>query len=166
MTRTALDVMKKFYSVKLSNKKITGGIKKTKWPARLQFISKNALIDCAHNPAGFNALAKELRIIKQKNKFKKIIFVVGILRDKNIKEMLRIISPLASFVIFTRPNSKRAAEPSYLFKTFKGIYKNKKIIKIKLIKKPKKALEHARKIMKRGDFIVITGSIYLAGEFV
>ena len=62
----AADIFRKIYSPETRLSQIKNGIKKARWAGRLQFISKNVLVDCAHNPAGFIALKKELVMIKNK----------------------------------------------------------------------------------------------------
>ena len=159
---TALKILKKYYPIKINQKQIIDGIKKTKWPGRLQFISKNTLVDVAHNPAGFEVLKKELLIIKTKKDIRNFIFVVGIQNNKDISAMLKIIIPIVSKIIFTKSRNEKAAKPSNLLNIFNRINKNKSI-KTKIIQNPKKALNYAKKIAGKNDLIVATGSIYMVG---
>jgi len=162
---TAIGILKKHREIKINKDQAISGIKKTQWPARLQFVSKNVLIDCAHNPAGFEALKNEATAIKNKNKIKGFIFVVGIQADKDVKAMLKKINPLISKIIFTKSKNEKAAEPKDLLVMFNEINKNKSI-KAKLINDPKKALNYAKKIAGRNDLVVVAGSIYMVGEIV
>ncbi|MBI1934855.1 bifunctional folylpolyglutamate synthase/dihydrofolate synthase [Candidatus Woesearchaeota archaeon] len=162
---TAIEILKNNYSVKINEKQIINGLRNTKWEGRLEFISKNVLVDCAHNPHGFQALKKELIAIKKKKNIKNFIFVMGFSNDKNISEMLKITNTLASKIIFTKSMNEKAAEPHQVLKIFNGINRNKKI-KTEIIKNPKKALDYARKIANKNDLVVVTGSIYLVGEMV
>ncbi len=162
---TAIKILKQYYPLKINELQIKNGIEKTKWPARLQFISRNVLVDCAHNADGFNILKKELIVIKKQKKIKNFIFVVGILKDKDVKAMLRTINPLISSIIFTKSKNEKSAEPKQLLKIFNKINKNKKI-NIKTINNPKKALNYAKKIAKKGDLVVVAGSIYMVGEII
>lgn len=162
---TTIDALKKHNIINMDDKKIKNGLKKTQWEGRLQFLSKNELIDCAHNPSGFEALKKELTLIKKQRKIKNFIFVVGVQRDKDIPTMLKTINPLISAVIFTQSKNEKASNPRQLLKIFNKINKNKKIIK-KNIENPKKALNYAKKIADKKDLVVVTGSIYLVGEVI
>ena len=162
---TTIGILKNFHKIKISRKQIICGIKKTKWKGRLEFLSKNVLIDCAHNPDGFKILMNELLIIKKDRKIKNFIFVLGMQNDKDIGEMLRIISPLASAVIFTKSESGKASKPEELARIFNRINKNKKIIK-KITINPKKALDCAKKISGKNDLVVVAGSIYMVGEVI
>ncbi len=162
---TTINTLKKFYSVKINKKQIINGLKKTQWPARLQFISKNILVDCAHNISGFKALKKELTIIKNKKKTKNLIFVVGVQSTKDVKSMLHIINPLISTIIFTKSKNEKASNPNYLLSIFKKI-KNNELTQAKIIKSPKKALNYAKKIAGKNDLSIATGSIYMVGEVI
>ena len=88
---TTMETLKKIYSIKINKNQIKNGLKKTKWIGRLQFISKNVLVDCAHNPSGFEVLRKELLIIKHQKNIKNFIFVVGMQKTKDIAKILKII---------------------------------------------------------------------------
>ena len=162
---TTIDTLKNFHPIKISQKQIKNGIKKTKWPARLQFISKNVLVDCAHNHSSFEVLRNELNVIKKQKNIKYFIFVVGIQNDKNIPMMLKTINHLISTIIFTKSKNEKASKPQYLLEIFNKINTNKEI-KTKIIQNSKKALSYAEKIAKKNDLIVVAGSIYLAGDII
>ncbi|MBI2654742.1 bifunctional folylpolyglutamate synthase/dihydrofolate synthase [Candidatus Woesearchaeota archaeon] len=164
---TTIDILKKFHSIKINKNQIINGLKKTKWKGRMEFISKNVLVDCAHNPAGFRILKKELLILKKQKNIEDFIFVVGIQDDKEIAAMLKIINPLVSTIIFTKSRHEKASEPEYLVKLFNKINKrtNKKIT-TKIINNPRKALKYAKKIANKKDLVVMAGSIYMVGEVI
>ena len=165
LAMATLDVLREFHHIKINTRQIVNGIEKTKWPGRLQFVGKNTLIDCAHNPHGFLALREELLLFKKKKKFKNFIFVLGLQKGKDIQEIFRIIKPLASKIIFTKSKHEKALNPKYLLNIFNSIYKDNPIKKIS-IKNPKKALEYARTISRKEDLVVACGSIYVVGEII
>lgn len=162
---TTIDVLKKFYPIKINQKQIISGIRKTQWKGRLEFIYKNVLIDASHNPDSFRVLKKELLIMKKERNIKDFIFVIGIQLNKEIKEMLKIISSLTSTIIFTKSSNPKAAEPQYLARIFSKINKNKKINR-KIIKNSRMALNYAKKISGKNDLVVVAGSIYMVGEVI
>ena len=180
---TTIDILKKYNLINIDNNQTIGSLKKTQWPARLQFISKNILVDCAHNPSGFEILKKELIIIKKQKNIKNFIFVVGIQQDKDIPMMLKTIKPLVSAIIFTNSRNEKAANPKKLLKIFNTLENQRfsvprnfkkispeinqnKSIKTRIIENPKKALNYAKKIADKKDLVVAAGSIYLVGELV
>ena len=54
---------------KISKKAVVNGLKSAKWSGRFDFISKNVIFDCAHNPAGARALAKDVSKLGKKTIF-------------------------------------------------------------------------------------------------
>ena len=180
---TTIDTLRKFYSlenqrfsghqkrkaffsaIKINKNQVKNGLEKTKWPARMQFISRNVLVDCAHNPDGFRTLNNELAIIKKQKNIENFIFVIGMQSDKNIQSMLKAINQFVSSIIFTKSNNPKAAEPGYLLNIFNKINKNQKINK-KIINNPKKALDYAKKFAGKNDLVIAAGSIYMAGEII
>jgi dihydrofolate synthase/folylpolyglutamate synthase len=96
-------------------KYIKDGIAAVKWPGRLEYIQEDPpiLIDAAHNPAAADALASAIKRTFFKT-YKKIIIVLGIMADKDIKGIMEPLLPLASEVICTAPSYSRAASPEHL----------------------------------------------------
>ena len=64
----------------------------------------------------------------------------------------------ARLLILTTPNSGRAVPPEELAQ-----YARKPCL---IVPDPQDALREARRLAKKGELIVITGSIYLVGEYV
>ena len=151
-----IDVLREVYNIRITNGVVRKALKKVKWPGRLEFIDKNVLVDCAHNPAGALALKKE--IIKIRKSYKKIILIIGILKDKDKKSIVKILTPLADKVIVVRPKSERAASPKELVRFIDVPYK--------IIYDVKKALSYAKTISTNKDLIIVTGSIYVVGEII
>jgi dihydrofolate synthase/folylpolyglutamate synthase len=161
----AVSILKKLNQIKINENKIKSGLKRTQWNGRMQFISKNVLVDCAHNPDGFEVLKKELEIIKNKKNIRKFVFIIGIQSDKDAPAMLKRINSLVSAIIFTKSKNKKAENPKQLLKIFNKINQNKPV-KTKIIQNPRSAMGYARKISDKNDLVVVAGSIYLAGEMI
>lgn len=139
---------------------IAEGLRNTVWHGRLEFISKNILVDVAHNPGGIEQLAHELRKIKEERRFEKIIVVIGILADKEWKLMLDQIVPIGNIFIATKPNSHRALEPTQIQRYLEKEY----ALVSDVIESVPAALERAKRIAQKEDLIVVTGSFYTVGE--
>jgi dihydrofolate synthase/folylpolyglutamate synthase len=139
----------------ITDDSITEGIEKTTNPGRMEIVGFEPiiLIDGAHNVAGIRSLKDTL---KEDFVYERLILVIGILSDKNIQEMLDIITPIADVIIATKSHNKRACEPSKL----------KKMISKEVIVKNKisDAIGYAKKVAKKQDLICITGSLFTAGE--
>lgn len=79
---------------------------KVEWPCRLEVISKNPplILDGAHNPEGILALENALESLFPG---KSIVFVLGMLADKDYDTMLSQLEPLAKkFITLTTPNPR------------------------------------------------------------
>ncbi len=150
----AIDTVKSNYNIKINKKNIINGLKNAKWHGRFQFIGKNVIVDCAHNPSGFRILINELKNIN----YHKLVLVVGFSDDKDIEKISNIIKNKYDKIIITKSNNERAAEPKLIKKHF-----NKNPI---IIKNPKKALNYTKKIASKKDLILVTGSIFLIGELL
>jgi len=148
--------LNQYYNLKINKKIIKNGLLKTIWHGRLEFISKNILVDCAHNIDAIKALKKELKKIKKG--YKKLYLIIGFLKDKDHKSMLKELIPLADRTILVKPKIPRALEPKILEKCVKKDYI--------IIKDTKKALKYAKNIVKKDDLILVTGSIYVVGEVI
>ncbi|HAR95384.1 MAG TPA: bifunctional folylpolyglutamate synthase/dihydrofolate synthase [Deltaproteobacteria bacterium] len=138
----------------LSPDKIRAALSTVQWPGRLEMAAENppVLLDAAHNPHGAQSLAA---FLKAHYGDRRIILVFGVMRDKDWKEILNLLLPLASDIILTRPAIERAAPPELLARSVPGAT---------LADDVKGALSMARKRAVEGDIIVVTGSLYTVGE--
>src|SRR3989338_1570625 len=118
------------------------------WPALLEFVEKNVLLDCAHNPDGVEKIAEFVKSLE----YDKLIIVFGVMKDKNHNEMLGKL-PGYDTLILAKPKIDRSLDPKEL---------NSGII----IEDVGKAYEYAKSISSKNDLILICGSCYLAGEFL
>ena len=144
------------HGIYISDESIKSAFLDTINPGRMEIISLNPtiLLDCAHNISGIKLLRST---IEDDFSYNLLILVIGILSDKNIKEILEIIIPIADIIIVTKSQSSRASNPKLL----KEKIKNKEVI---LKNSINEAIIHAKKIAKENDLICITGSIYTVGE--
>ena len=139
---------------------IKNGLKIVEWPGRFEFFKKNILVDCAHNPSALRVLVNELKILKAEGHYKKLILIIGIMNDKDIKKMIGIIEPFAGKIILTKAKTPRAEEPLKI----KKFVKNKN--KVKIIKDVKKVVKYAEKTAEKGFLILVTGSCFVVGEAI
>jgi dihydrofolate synthase / folylpolyglutamate synthase len=146
----AINILKK-NGIKINKESINFGLKNAKWPGRMDFIKENVLFDCAHNPNGAKTLVKELKLLG----FEDVILIIGIMKDKDIKHMVKEFEKCSNEIIVTKPNITRGEEPQNIAK-----YISKKYIIMPSIKK---ALSYAMEISE-DKLIVLSGSIFTVGE--
>jgi len=147
----------KFSNIDINIDCIRRGLYATRWPGRCEVIAKDPLVvlDGAQNIASARALRKA---IKENFKYRRLILVLGISKDKDIEGICRQLRSLADRVILTKADTPRAAEPETLAQYFK-----KKDTRI--THSVKEAKSFAWRIADRGrDSILVTGSLFVVGE--
>ncbi len=137
---------------------IRRGLKKACWPGRLQIIKEKPLfiVDGAHNPEAAQILKKA---IYRHFPSRKIIFILSILKDKDVEGILKILAPIASLVIATEVDSPRATKLNDLYEMVLSY--NNQVLKAKKINE---AIQLA--FLKAGfnSLICATGSLLTVGE--
>ncbi len=126
------------------------GIAKTKWPGRLEIVSREPLIylDGAHNPA---AAARLKEFIETHFRGRPVWLVFGVMRDKDVSGITSQLFPLAEKVILTRAQQDRSLEPE---KIADGAIVTQSV---------PEALDLLRTAPKDA-VIFITGSLFVVGE--
>lgn len=137
----------------IDEKYILKGLSQTKWSGRLEYIEKNVLLDCAHNPAGIKSLAKYISGEKEKKSFEKLYLVFGVSADKDIEEMIQSL-PEHEELIFTEAHYFRAKHVADITRSCTKISNSKK------------ALRYAKEKANDNDLVLICGSIFLIGEIL
>jgi dihydrofolate synthase/folylpolyglutamate synthase len=142
--------------VYITDDSITEGFEKVKNHGRMDIFGFEPIIllDGAHNIAGISSLKITL---EEDFIYDKLILVIGILSDKNIKEILDIITPIADIIIVTKSSNKRACDPTKL----KEIILNKEVM---IKDEISDAIDYAKKVAEKHDLICITGSLFTVGE--
>ena len=154
----ALEVLEQLGHFHPTNEQIQEGLSKTCWPGRLEWFSEHppVLLDGAHNSAGVVSLRKALQ---EEYTYKRLIIVLGIMADKDLRGMLHKLAPLADHIILTRPRYERAAEPESL-REMAGEFAKR----TELIRSVRQALKRAMTLATSEDLVVVTGSLYFIGE--
>lgn len=136
---------------------IAEGIASTQWPGRLQRIRADPLVfvDGAHNGPAAAALAVAYAELFPD---RKCILVTGILADKDLPSIASSLGPLANRVVACRPKSHRAYHPEEVASAFR------RYAPAEVAASVAAAIDHALAAASRDDIVLITGSIYTAGE--
>jgi dihydrofolate synthase/folylpolyglutamate synthase len=144
--------------LKIDNDAIRAGLKKADLDARLEVLQKKPLflLDGAHNPAGVNVLCQAL---KNNFSYKRLILIFGSLIDKDYRQMLKKIAPLAYKIILTKLKTTRAELPDNMLKILEKIG-----YKAIVTENVGQAIQKAQALAEKRDLICATGSFYLAGE--
>jgi dihydrofolate synthase / folylpolyglutamate synthase len=91
----------------ISDRDLRDGLKLVRWPARFEILSRSPLFiaDGGHNPQGIQAVADSLKEHFPNNKF---IFLLGVMADKDIAQIISLLSPIASEFVTVTPDNPRA----------------------------------------------------------
>ncbi len=137
--------------------RLGAGIARTRWPGRLEWIPGRppVLLDGAHNPGGGRALAEYLRTRRP------FVLLFGVMADKNVTELARVLFPLARAVVLTQPRGGRAASPEEIARRAGawGLRAHREAV-------PGRALDLARRLAVGGEPVVVAGSLFLVGEVI
>lgn len=138
---------------KINKTQIRRGLRGTFWPGRLQVVNKKPLVilDGAHNVAGAKALYKYLSMFN-----KKMTFIVGMQKNKEIGKFVEVLVPLAGRFIIVKSGNPFAASKNFIAEQVK-LCRGKAVIAADI----RKAFDSAGTFE---DPICVTGSLYLAGD--
>lgn len=144
---------------KVTKGSIEKGLRKVDWPGRIQLIPGRPLLilDCAHNGASAQVLAKYLREFYSR---KKLILVLAILKNKDVKSIGEALCPLAERVIITQVKSPRALPSEEIYPKIKMNCRTSPLVE----KEVGNALERAKIMAGKSGVVVVAGSVYLVGE--
>ncbi len=137
---------------------IEKSLEDVKWIGRLEVLRKKptVVIDGAHNIDGIRALRKN---VEKYFKYKKLYLLLGILADKQVKEMVKEITPIAEKVYALTPNSDRAELCEDLKKEILEYNSN-----TVALENYEEAFELTLKEAEEDDLILISGSLYMIGD--
>ncbi|MDQ3878246.1 MAG: hypothetical protein M3290_07855 [Actinomycetota bacterium] len=146
----------------LSDEVANEGFAQVVVPGRLETISPSSdgapvvVMDVAHNPDGVSALVSGL---VDTFSFERVIFVVGILGDKDHLGMLTELARVPCSLILTQPKSVRSVPIRELTETAERVGLETRVSD-EVADAVKQAIEEARP----NDLVVVTGSHYVVGE--
>ena len=129
-----------------------------KWKGRLEILNEKPyiVVDGAHNVDGVQYLKKN---IEEYFKYKNLYLILGILGDKEVEKMLKIIAPMAKEVYTVTSNSNRATNSEDLKKEVLKYNKN-----CLSFEDYKKAANYAINRANEDDIILASGSLYMIGK--
>ena len=160
---TAIATLRILENIKINDQHIINGIKKAYNIARLEEIKSGKLkdlvknnrliLDSSHNPGGAKVLNEYLQTLDC-NKH----IIIGMMGNKDHEKYIsyfKNVSSLTTIDIPNQPNALGGKELKDKFKYFPNVQYKKNI---------KEAIQSIA--LKENDLLVITGSLYLSGEFL
>ncbi|NLK28398.1 MAG: bifunctional folylpolyglutamate synthase/dihydrofolate synthase [Clostridiales bacterium] len=144
----------------ISEEAIRSGLYEAIWRGRFEILAKEPyiILDGAHNQNAAMQLRKSIEVYFTN---RRIIFMIGVLADKDYKSILEITAPLADLIITLTPNNARALSSSDLAAAA-SLY-GKRVIDAG-------SIDHAVKIALheagKEDVIIAFGSLSYLGELL
>ena len=148
----------KEHGLDIEEKHLRMGLETVSWEGRLEkvFSHPTVVLDCAHNEESVRNMTLELR----KNfKFSRCFIVLGLMQDKKIDEIIKILGQFGDHFLLVPVNPPRGEAPDKLAE------------KLKIHNKPSRvfetvsdALQAVKQIASQNDLICITGSIFLVAK--
>jgi dihydrofolate synthase/folylpolyglutamate synthase len=142
--------------VRVSRDAIEQGLADAQWPARLELIQLDeghqVLLDAAHNPEGARALAAYL----QRWHPERPPLVIGVMRDKNVQDIIGTLLPHVSSVIATAAPTPRAIPADDLARHLRAAGATD----VRTESDAERAIDLA---LTHAPLVLVAGSIFLAG---
>ncbi len=109
---TALRVLRQ-HGWEVSEQAIRTGLETVSWPGRFELLRKAPafVLDGSHNAHGMRATVQSLRDCFPGEKF---VFLVSIMADKDVNEMLELLEPLAKRFVTVAAHTPRAMDAQTL----------------------------------------------------
>ncbi|MGA9309758.1 MAG: folylpolyglutamate synthase/dihydrofolate synthase family protein [Pseudonocardiaceae bacterium] len=138
-------------------------------PGRLERVraAPSVFIDAAHNPHGAHALAAALQ---EDFSFRRLVAVVGVMRDKDARGILAELEPVIDEVVVTVSSSARAMDINDLAEAARDVFGESRVrVQRRLPDAIETAIASATEGATDPDRIsgagvVITGSVAMVGE--
>ena len=144
---------------KIPETAVDAGLASVKWPARLEVLSRDPLflLDGGHNPQCAEALAAAIDKLLPG---KKVVFLLGVLADKDYPQIMDIVMPYAKKFVCMTPFSDRALTGDKL----RDFLKNKGAAASSCGSDVARGIRAAQKAAGKRGAVVAFGSLYLAGH--
>lgn len=143
----------------VSREQIQRGLEKTVWPGRFTLIREEpaVILDGAHNPKAARQLADSLRGCFPG---KRLIYVMGMFRDKDYEEVLAVTAPLAEEILTVEtPGNPRALPAEELAEAACRIHP-----RVRAVPSLKEAAELSLEMAGCQGAVVVFGSLSFLGE--
>ena len=166
---TALETLAAFNNIaerygfmKLETATVKRGLRKTRWQGRFSVLSKEPLfiVDGAHNEDAWKKLSADVRKYFTN---RKLIYIIGVLRDKEYPKMLDMLTPdmYSSFTVTT--DSPRALDGNVLA----GLIQERGVT-AQYSESVREAVEEAFSLAEKtpDSVIVACGTLSFAGDII
>lgn len=137
---------------------IRRGLRQVRWPVRFEVVDRDPvfIIDGGHNPQCLEAVTQGLQTLLPG---RRVVFLTGVLADKDVGEMAALLSRAGSEYVTVTPNSPRAMAAEELAGILQGLGKN-----ARACQSIEEGIKISRETAGKDGVVCCVGSLYLAGE--
>ncbi len=154
-----LEILRQNYATVIEPEHYINGLKKTAWPGRLEKAGDQPHIrlDGAHNTEGIKALVQTIK--KYGSRYRRIGFMIAMMKDKPVREMLEHLAQTADFVVTTSlEEHARSLEAEELARMLKEINPDLNVVPVQ---GEQDALHVFLNQLDDDDLGIVAGSLYL-----
>ena len=153
-----LNVVKNYYCI--SDFQTEDGMRKTIWRGRIEILEREPMVICdgAHNPDGAKSLLSFLQ-----NNFtnQRLIYIMGVLSDKDYEQMVQILAPAADKIYTVAPDNPRALSSRELCNCISKYHQN-----VEERQRLAECLSEVRQKAEKDDVIIICGTLSFQNELI
>lgn len=153
-----LNVIKNYYCI--SDFQTEDGMRKTIWRGRIEILEREPMVICdgAHNPDGAKSLLSFLQ-----NNFtnQRLIYIMGVLSDKDYEQMVQILAPAADKIYTVAPDNPRALSSRELCNCISKYHQN-----VEERQRLAECLSEVRQKAEKDDVIIICGTLSFQNELI
>lgn len=145
----------------VSEEALRKGLRETAWPGRFSVIAKKPyfIVDGAHNEDGAKRLAESVSFYFTN---RRIIYIMGVLRDKDHQGIIALTHSLADQIItVTPPDNPRALSAYELAQEAARVHEN-----VTAADSLEEAVEMSRMLAGKEDVIIAFGSLSFLGRLM
>ena len=145
----------------VSETALRNGLREAKWKGRFSVISKRPffVVDGAHNEEAAKLLAESIEFYFTK---KRIIYIMGILKDKEYQKIIELTHKYADHIItITPPNNPRAMQAYDLAKEIALVHPQ-----VTAVDSLEEAVEMSYLLADKNDVIMAFGSLSYLGKLI
>lgn len=145
----------------LTEQKLRQGLMQTVWDGRFTLAGRKPwfIVDGAHNEDGAKRLAESLKFYFTN---KRIVYIMGVLKDKEYGKMIELTHTLADQIITVTPSDNPRALPAYeLAQEVARLHPD-----VTAADSLEEAVEMARLLAGKEDVIVAFGTLSFAGRLM
>lgn len=134
------------------------GLAMARWPGRFELVGREPyfIVDGGHNPQCAQSVADGLRCYFPGEK---VVFLVGVLEDKDYLSLTSCIAPLARAFVTVTPDNPRALDAGALGEVLEKTYG----LPVTVCKRIPEGVETARRLAGKDGLACSVGSLYLTG---